>query len=55
MGVSLAGQPRILSSENSFTELALLANTADLEGQGDLTHRLQHSHPAAFFGANKLV
>ena len=54
VGVSLAGQPGILSMEDSLTELALLAGTAGLEVQGELTQRLQHPHPATFIGAGKL-
>ena len=54
VGVSLAGQPGILSMEDSLTELALLAETAGLEVQGELTQRLQHPHPATFIGAGKL-
>ena len=54
VGVSLAGQPGILSMEDSLTELALLAETAGLEVQGELSQRLQHPHPATFIGAGKL-
>ncbi len=54
VGVSLARQPGILSMEDSLTELGLLAETAGLEVQGELTQRLQHPHPATFIGAGKL-
>lgn len=54
VGVSLAGQPGILSMEDSLSELALLAGTAGLEVEGELTQRLQHPHPATFIGAGKL-
>ena len=54
VGVSLAGQPGILSMEDSLTELALLADTAGLAVQGSLTQRLPHPHPATFIGAGKL-
>jgi len=54
VGVSLAGQPGILSMDDSLTELGLLAETAGLAVQGELTQRLQHPHPATFIGAGKL-
>ena len=54
VGVSLAGQPGILSMEDSLSELALLAGTAGLEVEGELSQRLQHPHPATFIGAGKL-
>jgi GTP-binding protein HflX len=54
IGVSVAGKPGILSMEDSLTELALLAETAGLEVQGELTQRLQRPHPATFIGAGKL-
>ncbi len=54
VGVSLAGQPGILSMEDSLSELALLAATAGLEVRGEMTQRLQHPHPATFIGSGKL-
>ena len=54
IGVSVAGKPGILSMEDSLTELALLAETAGLEVQGELTQRLQRPHPATFIGSGKL-
>ena len=54
VGVSLARQPGILSMEDSLTELGLLAETAGLEVQGELTQRLQHPRSATFIGAGKL-
>ncbi len=53
VGVSLAGQPGILAMEDSLIELGLLAETAGLEVQGELTQRLQHPHPATFIGARR--
>lgn len=54
VGVSLSGQPGILSMDDSLTELALLAETAGLEVRGELTQRLDHPNPSSFIGSGKL-
>lgn len=54
VGVELAGEPGLLSLEDSLNELGLLAETAGLSVEGRLTQRLDHPNPATFIGSGKL-
>lgn len=54
VGVELAGEPGLLTLEDSLAELALLAKTAGLRVIGKLTQRLDTPNPATFIGTGKL-
>jgi GTP-binding protein HflX len=54
VGVQLAGEPGLLTLDDSLTELALLAKTAGLEVVGALTQRLDAANPATLIGVGKL-
>lgn len=54
VGVELAGEPGLLTLEDSLAELTLLAKTAGLRVIGKLTQRLDTPNPATFIGTGKL-
>ena len=54
MGVELSGAPNLLNLEDSLTELALLAKTADVAVLGTITQRLNTPHSATFIGSGKV-
>lgn len=54
VGVELAHQPALLSLEDSLSELALLARTANLAVAGQLTQKLDSPNPATLIGSGKL-
>lgn len=54
VGVELAGNPNLLTLEDSLTELALLAKTAGVMVVGTVTQRLASPNPATFIGSGKL-
>jgi GTP-binding protein HflX len=54
VGVEIASDPHLLDLQDSLTELALLARTADVEVIGTLTQRLDTPHPATLIGQGKL-
>ncbi len=54
VGVELSSMPGLLTLEDSLAELALLADTADLDVIGTLTQRLDTPNSATFIGAGKL-
>jgi GTPase len=53
VGVDIYKEQRLLSVEDSLTELALLSDTAGLEVVGELTQKLDHPNPETFIGAGK--
>lgn len=54
VGVQLQGVDRILSLEDSLSELALLSETAGLSVVGQLTQNLPHPNPVTFIGSGKV-
>lgn len=54
VGVDLRSEPSILGLEDSLAELALLAETAGLEINGELTQKLDHPNPETFVGSGKV-
>lgn len=54
VGVELRGEPSLLSLDDSLAELALLAETADLEIVGETTQKLDKPNPETFIGSGKV-
>ena len=54
VGVDLYKKERLLTVEDSLSELALLADTAGLDIVGELTQKLEHPNPETFIGAGKV-
>jgi GTP-binding protein HflX len=54
VGVELRGEPSLLPLEDSLAELALLAETADLEIVGETSQKLDRPHPETFIGSGKV-
>lgn len=54
VGVDLTGEPGLLPLEDSLAELALLAQTADVEILGEITQRLEKPNPDTFIGSGKV-
>jgi GTP-binding protein HflX len=54
VGVELRGEPALLPLEDSLAELALLAETADLEIVGETTQKLDKPNPETFIGSGKV-
>lgn len=54
VGVELRSEPTILALEDSLAELALLADTADLEIVGETTQKLDKPNPETFIGSGKV-
>ncbi len=54
IGVELRGEPTLLSLEDSLAELALLAETADLEIVGETTQKLDKPNPETYIGSGKV-
>jgi GTP-binding protein HflX len=54
VGVELRGEPTLLPLEDSLAELALLAETADLEIVGETTQKLDHPNPETYIGSGKV-
>lgn len=54
VGVEIRGEDAMLSLDDSLTELALLADTADLEVVGDITQKLDKPHPDTYIGSGKV-
>lgn len=53
VGVDIYKRQRLLSVEDSLTELALLSDTAGLDVVGELTQKLDHPNPETFIGLGK--
>jgi GTPase len=53
VGVDIYKTQRLLSIEDSLTELALLSDTAGLDVVGELTQKLEHPNPETFIGEGK--
>ncbi len=54
VGVEIRGEPAALSLDDSLAELALLAETADLEVVGETTQRLDKPNPDTYIGSGKV-
>ncbi|MEW6502612.1 MAG: GTPase HflX [Chloroflexota bacterium] len=54
VGVDIIGDPGLLPLEDSLAELALLADTADVEVLGEITQRLDKPNPDTFIGSGKV-
>lgn len=54
VGVELRSEPSILSLEDSMAELALLADTADLDIVGETSQKLDKPNPETFIGSGKV-
>lgn len=54
VGVELRGEPSLLPLEDSLAELALLAETAELEIVGETTQKLDRPNPETFIGSGKV-
>jgi GTP-binding protein HflX len=55
VGVSFPNQDNLLSTEESLTELALLANTAGLDVVGQETQNLTRPNPKTYLGSGKVT
>jgi GTP-binding protein HflX len=55
VGVEIQGADRILSLEDSLSELSRLAETAGLSVVGQLTQHLAHPNPVTFIGSGKVL
>jgi GTP-binding protein HflX len=53
VSVDFYKKQRLLSVEDSLTELALLSDTAGLDVVGEMTQKLDHPNPETFIGAGK--
>ena len=53
VGVDFYKKQRLLTVEDSLTELALLSDTAGLDVVGEMTQKLDHPNPETFIGAGK--
>lgn len=54
VGIELAGEPGFLPMEDSLAELALLADTADVEIIGEISQKLEKPNPDTFVGSGKV-
>jgi len=54
VGVEIRSEGAVLTLEDSVTELALLASTADLDIVGEVTQKLEKPHPDTYIGAGKV-
>ncbi len=54
VGIELRSEPSLLSLEDSLAELALLADTAELEIVGETTQKLDKPNPETFVGSGKV-
>jgi GTP-binding protein HflX len=54
VGVDLPDEQKVLSLENSLTELRRLADTAGFEVVGQVTQKLNHPNPKTFIGTGKV-
>lgn len=54
VGVELRSEPSILPLDDSLAELALLAETADLEIVGETTQKLDKPNPETYIGSGKV-
>lgn len=54
VGVELRSEPSILSMEDSLAELALLAETAELDIVGETTQKLDKPNPETYIGSGKV-
>jgi GTPase len=54
VGVDLFKTQRLLSVEDSLSELALLADTAGLDVAGELTQKMEHPNPETYIGTGKV-
>ncbi len=54
VGVDLPDEQKVLSLENSLTELRRLADTAGFEVVGQVTQKLNHPNPKTFIGSGKV-
>jgi len=54
VGVEVRGEKGALSMEDSLNELALLADTAELDVVGEITQKLDHPNPETYIGAGKV-
>lgn len=54
VGIELRSEPSLLSLEDSLAELALLADTAELEIVGETSQKLDKPNPETFIGSGKV-
>jgi len=54
VGVEVSGQKKLLTLEDSLTELSLLCDTAGLEVVGQITQKMVHPNPQTFIGSGKV-
>jgi GTPase len=54
VGVEFRDEPGLLPMEDSLTELALLADTADIEILGETTQKLDRPNPETLIGSGKV-
>ncbi len=54
VGVDIPDEQKVLSLENSLTELRRLADTAGFEVVGQVTQKLNHPNPKTFIGTGKV-
>ncbi len=54
VGVELRGEPALLPLDDSLAELALLAETADLEIVGETSQKLDKPNPETYIGSGKV-
>lgn len=55
VGAEIHNKQKILSLEDSLTELALLADTAGVDVVGELTQKLSHPHVETYIGPGKVA
>lgn len=54
VGIQLAGEPGFLPMEDSLAELALLADTAEVDIIGETSQKLEKPNPDTFVGSGKV-
>ena len=54
VGVDISNNPKVLSLEDSLSELGRLADTAGFEVVGQVTQKLNHPNPKTFIGSGKV-
>ncbi len=54
VGIQLAGEPGFLPMEDSLAELALLADTAEVDIIGETSQKLEKPYPDTFVGSGKV-
>jgi GTP-binding protein HflX len=54
VGVEISNDQKVLSLDNSLSELKRLADTAGFEVVGEITQKLDHPNPKTFIGSGKV-